>query len=79
MKASDPFYKFFEEDRAIARSRTVGQLAMGMLSVAYYGSYAWVIFRTLVGFNTIGDMTMFLSIFGISASINAARKLQQLV
>lgn len=67
------FTKFFEEDRAIARSRTLASLLWGMLSsAAYYGSYAWVIFRTLGGFNTIGDMTMFLSIFRESqSSINA--------
>jgi ATP-binding cassette subfamily B protein len=31
--------------------------------VAYYGSYAWIILRTIVGLITLGDMTMFLSIF----------------
>jgi ATP-binding cassette subfamily B protein len=58
------FTKFYEEDRAIARKRTVASLLWGLLSsAAYYGSYAWVIYRTLGGFNSIGDMTMFLSIF----------------
>lgn len=67
------FTKFFEEDRAIARSRTLASLLWGLLSsLAYYGSYAWVIFRTLGGFVTIGDMTMFLSIFRESqSSVNA--------
>ncbi len=63
------FTKFYEEDRAIARKRTLASFFWGMLSNgAYYGSYAWVIYRTLGGFNTIGDMTMFLSIFRQSQS-----------
>ncbi len=63
------FTKFYEEDRAIARRRTFASFFWGLLSNgAYYGSYAWVIYRTLGGFNTIGDMTMFLSIFRQSQS-----------
>jgi ATP-binding cassette subfamily B protein len=40
-----------------------------MLSIlVYYGSYAWIVVRTVAGLNTLGDMTMFLSIFRQSQS-----------
>lgn len=58
------FTQFYLEDRAIAEKRTLAGLGWGMLSnLAYYGSYAWIILRTVSGLITLGDMTMFLSIF----------------
>lgn len=60
----DLFTSFYLEDRAIAERRTIASLGWGMLSnLAYYGSYAWIVLRTVAGFNTLGDMTMFLTIF----------------
>jgi len=58
------FTKFYEEDRAIAQKRTIAGLGWGMLSsLVYYGSYAWIVLRTVAGLITLGDMSMFLSIF----------------
>ncbi len=58
------FEKFYLEDRAIAERRTLAGLGWGMLStLAYYGSYAWIVLRAIAGLITLGDMTMFLSIF----------------
>lgn len=58
------FTQFYLEDRAIAERRTLAGLGWGILSnLAYYGSYAWIILRTVSGQITLGDMTMFLSIF----------------
>ncbi len=58
------FTKFYEEDRAIAKRKTVAGLGWGLLSnLAYYGSYAWIVLRTVAGRITLGDMTMFLTIF----------------
>jgi len=63
------FTKFYLEDRAIAQSRTLAGLGWGMLSnLAYYGSYAWIVLRTVAGGITLGDMTMFLAIFRQSQS-----------
>ncbi len=63
------FLRFYQEDRAIAERRTLAGLGWGMLSnLAYYGSYAWVVLRTIAGAITLGDMTMFLSIFRQSQS-----------
>jgi ATP-binding cassette subfamily B protein len=56
--------QFLEEDRVIARKNTFASLAWGMLSnLAYYASYIWVIIRTIAQAVTLGDMTMFLSVF----------------
>ncbi|NLE83153.1 MAG: ABC transporter ATP-binding protein, partial [Chloroflexi bacterium] len=56
--------QFLEEDASIARRNTFASLAWGMLSnLAYYGSYIWVIVRTITQVITLGDMTMFLSVF----------------
>lgn len=58
------FTQFYLEDRAIAERRTMAGLGWGLLSnAAYYGSYAWIVLRTVAGLNTLGDMTMFLAIF----------------
>ena len=60
----DLFTQFLEEDTSIARRNTYASLAWGMLSnLAYYGSYIWVIVRTITQAITLGDMTMFLSVF----------------
>ncbi|MHB1132357.1 MAG: ABC transporter ATP-binding protein [Chloroflexota bacterium] len=58
------FTGFYLEDRAIAERRTVAGLGWGLLSsLVYYGSYAWIVLRTIAGLITLGDMTMFLAIF----------------
>jgi ATP-binding cassette subfamily B protein len=63
------FTQFYLEDRAIAKQRTIAGLGWGMLSnLAYYGSYAWIVLRTIAGLITLGDMTMFLAIFRQSQS-----------
>ncbi|NLE93007.1 MAG: ABC transporter ATP-binding protein [Chloroflexi bacterium] len=68
------FTAFFEEDREISRKNTVASLGWGLLSnLAYYGSYVWVIIRTLKKAITIGDITMFLSVF--RQSQNAVQQL----
>jgi ATP-binding cassette subfamily B protein len=63
------FTRFYLEDRAIAERRTIAGLGWGMLSnLTYYGSYAWIVLRTIAGLITLGDMTMFLAIFRQSQS-----------
>ena len=58
------FTEFMDEDNAIARRNTFASLGWGMLTnLAYYGSYIWVIIRTITKAITLGDMTMFLSVF----------------
>lgn len=63
------FTRFYLEDRAIAERRTLAGLGWGMLSnLAYYGSYAWIVLRTVAGRHSLGDMTMFLALFRQSQS-----------
>ena len=58
------FTEFMEEDNSIARRNTFASLGWGMLTnLAYYGSYIWVIIRTITKVIMLGDMTMFLSVF----------------
>lgn len=63
------FTRFYLEDRAIAVRRTIAGLSWGLLSnLAYYGSYAWIVLRTIAALITLGDMTMFLAIIRQSQS-----------
>jgi len=63
------FTSFFEEDREISRKNTIASFGWGLLSnLAYYGSYVWVILQALEQLITLGDMTMFLSVFRQSQS-----------
>lgn len=56
--------RFHVEDVSMAKRRTLAGLGWGMLStLVYYGSYVWIVWRTVSNLITLGDMTMFLSIF----------------
>lgn len=58
------FNKFFEEDKSIAKKKTFAGIGWGFLSnIAYYASYGWIVFRTIAGMITLGDMTMYLANF----------------
>ena len=60
----DLFWGFYAEDRAIAVGRTVTSLLWGLLSTAsYYASYAWIIWRAVSVAISLGDMTMYISVF----------------
>lgn len=63
------FWQFFAEDAALARERSVISVLWGMLSTAsFYGAYAWVVWRTVAGSMTLGDLTLYLSLFQQSQS-----------
>ena len=58
------FWKFYHEDRSIAVRRTLASLEWGLLStLSNYASYAWIIWRTVAGAITLGDMTMYIAVF----------------
>lgn len=60
----DMFWRFFAEDAALARRRSLISVLWGMLSTAsFYGAYAWVILRTIEGSLTLGDLTLYLTLF----------------
>lgn len=60
----DIFTKVFKEDRELTYRRNFWGLGLGVLStLALYGAYFWTVLTTLAGRLTLGDMTMYLSVF----------------
>lgn len=58
------FEKFFKEDRSLARRRAVVGFGLGLIAtLGFYGSYAWIVWHTVQGKISLGDMTLYLSIF----------------
>jgi len=58
------FEKFFREDKSLALKRAVAGFALGLIAtLGFYGSYAWIVWNTLQGKISLGDMTLYLSIF----------------
>jgi len=58
------FWKFYHDDEALARRRSLVSVGFGILtSLSYYVAYAWIVFRTLAGTITLGSMTLYLSVF----------------
>ncbi len=58
------FEKFFQEDKALARRRALAGFSLGLITTAgFYGSYAWIVWYTVQGKISLGDMTMYLAIF----------------
>jgi ATP-binding cassette subfamily B protein len=58
------FDKFFKEDIALARRRALVGFALGLITTAgFYGSYAWIVWHTVQGKISLGDMTLYLAIF----------------
>jgi ATP-binding cassette subfamily B protein len=63
----DFFWKFFKEDTALARRRSIISMLWGLLaSASFYAAYAWIVWRTLLQEITIGEMTFYLALFGQS-------------
>jgi ATP-binding cassette subfamily B protein len=60
----DLFWKFYREDTALAKRRSLISVVFGLLSnLAYYGAYAWSVWRTVIQAITLGDLTLYLAIF----------------
>ncbi len=60
----DYFWKFYSEDTALAKKRSWLSLLFGLIaSLAYYGAYGWIVYRAVGGTITLGDMTLYLSLF----------------
>ncbi len=58
------FEKFFHEDRSLALRRAVAGFSLGLIaSLGFYGSYAWIVWQTVHGRISLGDMTLYLTIF----------------
>ena len=58
------FEKFFREDKSLALRRAIVGFSLGLIAtLGFYGSYAWIVWRTVQGKISLGDMTLYLSIF----------------
>jgi ATP-binding cassette subfamily B protein/ATP-binding cassette subfamily C protein len=58
------FEKFYAEDRSLALRKGVAGIALGLLSLAaFYGAYAFMAVRAALGAITLGDLTLYLSVF----------------
>jgi ATP-binding cassette subfamily B protein len=58
------FDKFFHEDKSLALRRTSAGFALGLIAtLGFYGSYAWIVWHTVQGRISLGDMTLYLAIF----------------
>ena len=67
------FWKFLREDESLARRQSIAAFGWSIAgALAYYGSYAWIVFRAVGRTITLGDMTMYLGIFRGSQSVIAA-------
>jgi ATP-binding cassette subfamily B protein len=58
------FDKFFQEDKALALRRATAGFGLGLFAtLGFYGSYAWIVWHTVQGKISLGDMTLYLAIF----------------
>lgn len=67
------FTELFREDSQLTKRRGLWGFVLGTLSTAaFYGAYVWIIWATIGGEITLGDMTMYLLIFKQGQSALAA-------
>ena len=58
------FDKFFHEDKALALRRAAMGFSLGLITtLGFYGAYAWIVWHTVRAAISLGDMTLYLSIF----------------
>ena len=61
---NDIFWGIFKEDARLAWSRSWVSLAWGVLStLSFYGAYGWIVYVTIAGRISLGDMTLYLTLF----------------
>jgi ATP-binding cassette, subfamily B, bacterial len=59
----DMFRDFYNRDTRLAKRRTfIGSLWAMLVVASYYFAYGWMVFRTLNGEITLGDLTLYLMI-----------------
>ncbi|WP_322512363.1 ABC transporter ATP-binding protein [Chloroflexus sp.] len=64
------FHRFFREDAALARRRSLISTWWGIVSSAgYYAAYGWIVWQTVAGVITVGGMTFYLTLFRQSQSV----------
>ncbi len=57
------FRRMFRLELQLMRRRIFTTLGLGMLSsAAYYVAYAWIVYKTILGALSVGDLTMYLAV-----------------
>jgi ATP-binding cassette subfamily B protein/ATP-binding cassette subfamily C protein len=60
----DIFDRMYDEDRDLTIRRGFWGYLLGLLSTAtFYAAYAWIVVETIFGRISLGDMTMYLTVF----------------
>lgn len=60
----DIFHRLYAEDRNLTVRRNFWSYGLSLLStLAFYGAYAWIILETIAGAISLGDLTMYLTVF----------------
>jgi ATP-binding cassette subfamily B protein len=73
----DIFTRLYKEDRALTLRRDTWGFALGLFgTLTLYGAYAWIATSAVLGRITLGQMTMYLSLFrsgqgAVSSSLSA--------
>ncbi len=63
-KYRDIIESFEIEEQGLAKRRQSAAFALGLLaSVALYGTYGWIVSRTVLGEITLGAMTLYMGVF----------------
>ncbi|MDE2489921.1 MAG: ABC transporter ATP-binding protein [Elusimicrobia bacterium] len=61
------FRKIFEEDAALAKASSVKAVLWGLLAtLSYYGAYVWIVYLTVAGRITLGQMSLYIAVFSQS-------------
>ncbi len=71
------FDRLYREDRNLTLRRDLWGFGLGLVGTAtFYAAYAWIVYDTIMGRITLGQMTMYLLVFkqgqaAVSASLSA--------
>lgn len=58
------FYRLYAEDRDLTIRRGVWSYLLSLVStIAFYGAYVWIVWETIAGQITLGELTMYLVVF----------------
>jgi ATP-binding cassette, subfamily B, bacterial len=69
-RARDLFERFYRQNRALALRRAATGTLLNLLpTAAYYGAYAWILYRTIGQTLTLGDLTFLVGAFARSRGL----------
>lgn len=58
------FRRLYSEDRDLTVRRGIWSYVLGLVSsVAFYGAYVWIVWETIAGRISLGELTMYLVVF----------------